>query len=310
MPTKTKFGWGFQLALLCLLVLIPSLSWAENSRISVLLSDDSAPYQRFATYLKKNLQKAGQSIEIQYLNYPGFQLGSADLVIAVGMNALESTIANDTPVLGVMIPRKSYEVLRTQRSKKLSAVYLDQPYDRQLDLIQATLPRLKNLGVLHSPDAGNAISDLRHDTLERSISLNVQPVKSLDSLYQALETVLDKTDALLVIPDSEIYNSRNIRNILLTSYRHKVPLIGISQGYVNAGALCAIFSTPEQLAEQTAMLVAFFNKTRRLADPQYPTLFTIDFNQQVARSLEILPMSPEVIRERMSRIEQMRKGAK
>lgn len=310
MPTKTKFGRGFQLALLCLLVLIPTLSWAESSRISVLLSDDSAPYQRFATSLKKSLQKAGQSIEIQYLNYPNFQLGSADLVIAVGMNALESTIANDASVLGVMIPRKSYEALRTQRPKKLSAVYLDQPYDRQLDLIQATLPRLKNLGVLHSPDAGNAISDLRHDTLERSISLNVQPVKSFDTLYQALETVLDKIDALLVIPDSEIYNNRNIRNILLTSYRHKVPLIGISQGYVNAGALCAIFSTPEQLAEQTATMVVSFNKTKRLTDPQYPTLFTIDFNQQVARSLEIVPMSPETIRERMYRIEQTRRGTK
>ena len=42
-----------------------------------------------------------------------------------------------------------------------------------------------------------------------------------------------------------------MRNILLTSYRRGVPLVGLSQAYVNAGALAAIFSTTEQLAEQT-----------------------------------------------------------
>ena len=106
---------------------------------------------------------------------------------------------------------------------------------------------------------------------------------------------------LLVIPDSEIYSSSNVRNILMASYRAKVPVIGISQAYVNAGELCAIFSTPEQIAEQAAEIITSFAKNRRLPEPQYPASFSIGLNQPVARSLGIELPSPEVIRERIDK---------
>ena len=136
------------------------------------------------------------------------------------------------------------------------------------------------------------------------MSINAQSVRSPETLFATLEAVLDRSDVLLVIPDSEIYSSNNVRNILLTSYRMKVPLIGISQAYVNAGALGAIFSTPEQLAKQTETTIASFARQRLLPRPQYPSLFSIGLNQQVARSLNIPLDSPEAIHERMSKAEE------
>jgi ABC-type uncharacterized transport system substrate-binding protein len=112
--------------------------------------------------------------------------------------------------------------------------------------------------------------------------------------------MLNSSDVLLAVPDSEIYSSSNVRNILLTSYRHKVPLIGISQAYVNAGALGAIFSTPEQLAEQAGNIISSFFRERKLPGPQYPASFGIALNLQVARSLGIELDSPEAIRGRMA----------
>ena len=133
------------------------------------------------------------------------------------------------------------------------------------------------------------------------MSLNAQSTRPAENLFATLESVLNSSDVLLVIPDSEIYSSSNVRNILLTSYRYQVPLIGISQAYVNAGALGAIFSIPEQLAGQTVEMIIFFARSRRLPDPQYPVLFSISLNQQVARSLGIALDSPEAIRERMDK---------
>ena len=56
---------------------------------------------------------------------------------------------------------------------------------------------------------------------------------------------VENSEVLLGVPDGVIYNSNNIRNILPSSYRRGIPLIGFSQGYVRAGAffVCAVFHT-------------------------------------------------------------------
>lgn len=287
---------------------MPVSSWAEGLRVLLVLSDNSSPYQTLAKELKQNLSNQIQLTEFKSPSELSGQLPQFDLVIAIGMKAMESTIAHNAPaLLGAMIPSWSYESLRMQRSTDTSAIYLNQPYDRQLDFIQAALPDIGKIGVLYSPAMDTAITELKLGIVDRGMSISGLPVESADAVYRVLDAALDKVDVLLAVPDSTVYNNSSVRNILLTSYRHKVPLIGISQAYVKAGALCAIFSTPEQLAEQTAEVVMLFDKTRRLPSPQYPISFSIAFNQEVARSLGVLPISPEVIRERMHKI---RKGGK
>lgn len=105
------------------------------------------------------------------------------------------------------------------------------------------------------------------------------------NLFDDLDDVLLRSDVLLAVPDSEVYNSNNIRNILLTSYRHGIPLVGFSQALVNAGALVAVFSTPEQLAAQASATTISFAQQKRLPDAQSPALYSIAVNQEVARTL-------------------------
>ena len=288
------------------IALLTTLAQAETLNVRMVLSDNTPPYRQFSTALNQALaaSKADVAVvESQAGISPQSGAGiHADLVIAVGMKAMEFAIARfDAPVLGVMIPRMGYEILLENhpahhRFKAISAIYLDQPWDRQLNFIQAALPEHKTVGLLYSPN-----THITLPRLPRGMSLNAQSTRPAENLFATLESVLTNSDVLLVIPDSEIYSSSNVRNILLTSYRHQVPLIGISQAYVNAGALGAIFSLPEQLAGQTGETVVSFAKNRRLPEPQYPVLFSISLNQQVARSLGIVLDSPEAIRERMTK---------
>jgi ABC-type uncharacterized transport system substrate-binding protein len=90
---------------------------------------------------------------------------------------------------------------------------------------------------------------------------------------------------LLALPDSAVYNDSTIRNILLATYHRGIPLIGYSSGYVKAGALCAVYSTPEQIAAQAAQLIFKFKDTHKLPAPQYPQEFEVTVNPQVADSL-------------------------
>jgi len=283
-----------------------SLAHAEPLAVSLLLSDSTPPYQQLSAAFNKVLAASNAQVKIaEFQADEDFKPGSdgkTDLVVAVGMKAVELALAKvDGPVLGVMIPKASYEILLENRAlrnahQQASAIFLDQPWDRQLNFIQAALPKHSIVGVLYSPYTPIALP-----RLPRGMSLNAKSVRSAETLFDALENILSNSDVLLAVPDNEIYSANNVRNILLTSYRHKVPLIGISQAYVNAGALGAIFSTPEQLAAQAAEMAVSFARNRQLPAPQHPASFSIALNPQVARSLGITLDTPEAIRERMNK---------
>lgn len=296
----------FTISLLsCAALMLSAAAHADALRVRLVLSDSTPPYQQFATTFGKALaaSQAGAVItESQSVNE-----ADIDLIVTVGMKAAELAAANaSAQVLAVMIPKGGFDELQflaasQKTALSISAIYLDQPWDRQLDFLRAVLPERRTVGLLHSPDTRIDIARLRQDIAIRGGSLVAKPARSADRLFSSLDLILDDIDVLLAIPDSTIYSSGNIRNILLTSYRHGVPLVGLSQSYVNAGALCAIFSTPEQLADQAGSAVALFARSRRLPDSQYPAAFTIAVNQQVARSLGIALPSPEEIRSRMNK---------
>ncbi|OGS96653.1 MAG: hypothetical protein A3K04_11530 [Gallionellales bacterium RBG_16_56_9] len=295
----------------CAVVLLTTAAQAGTLNVRLILSDSSPPYQQFAASFNKAL--AASKADVAVTESQAISGANTDLIVTVGMKVTGLTAAQTgTPVLAVMVPRIGYENLVTpvvpqKPIRSISAIYLDQPWDRQLDFWRAALPERRRIGLLHSLDTRIDVARLRRDISDRGGSLVAQPVRSAEGLFSSLENVLDGSDVLLAIPDGMIYSSSNIRNILLTSYRHGVPLIGLSQSYVNAGALCAIFSTPEQLAEQASSAVILFSRARQLPDSQYPADFTIAVNQQVARSLGIELPSLEAIRSQMDKAKEERR---
>ena len=298
-----------RLLLTCAAALLATVVQADTLNVRLLLSDNTPPYQQFSAVLNKaiadelNKSLAASKASVTIIEPRVTGSAKADLIIAVGIKATELAIAElDSPVLAVMVPKAGYEALLERysaqkliKAKAVSAIYLDQPWGRQLNFIQAALPKHDIVvGMLYSPNTSILLP-----RLPQGMSINARSVRSAEKLFSALEYILDSSNVLLVIPDSEIYSSSSMRNILLTSYRKKVPLVGISQAYVNAGALCAIYSTPEQLAWQTAAAIVSFAIGRHLPESQHPASFSIGINQQVANSLGIDLAPPEVIRQRM-----------
>jgi ABC-type uncharacterized transport system substrate-binding protein len=306
MLNGTKKVWknrGAAILLLCLLALLSPSSRAEGLAVTLLLSDSSAPYQTFFEILRQRLPASIKLVVHDPAREGNGSAVSADLVVAAGMKAAEAAIAAapHSPVLAVMVPKAGYDslFLGQKAAYGTSAIYLDQPWERQVAFLYAVLPDVERVGLLYSSETRLEVSPLLNSVANRGGSVVAQSVQSADRLFASLEKVLSGSDVLLAIPDSRIYNAASIRNILLTSYRHEVPLIGLSQGYVNAGALAAIFTLPEQIAEQTARQIIAFDKKKGLAAPGYPENFTVALNNQVARSLEIRLPSEDEIRKRM-----------
>lgn len=279
--------------LLALLLVLSPLAFAlvraAPLNLVLALSKESGAYQEYANALAGQL--AGKNVELTVIDADQ-PFPDADLVISAGLKAATAAaIYKPRAMLVVLIPKESFVKFKNDFPAQAaggenvySAVYLDQPFKRQVDLVAAALPGAKSIGVLYASQP-NELFVLRKQVSARKLLLNEHFLSPGEGLSASLQDLLGKSDVLLALPDAEIFNTSTIRNILLETYRNRVPLVGFSAAYVKAGALCAIFSTPGQLARQSLEIIQGYTATRKLPAPQYANDFDVSVNEQVAHSL-------------------------
>jgi ABC-type uncharacterized transport system substrate-binding protein len=234
-------------------------------------------------------------------------------VVTVGSRAAAAarTVAPGYQVLHTTITARFYREFEdgmppAERARH-TALFLDQPADRQLLALNSALPQMDRIGVLTSHADDPVLGTLIVAAHEYAIAITVAEVKEQRFLITRLEELLRGTDLLLVTPDTEIYNSYSLRNVLLTAYRQRKPVIGVSAAYVKAGALLAVHSTPVTIGQDAAELVGWFLDSGRLPGPRAPLRFEVSINHQVARSLGLSTRLPDaqVLAERLRELERM-----
>lgn len=212
------------------------------------------------------------------------------MLLTVGVQATRRFAADPNvrwPVLGVMVPRVSFEALAPvpRNPRRISAIYLDQPPQRQVELIRVLLPTARNIGVVVGPTSQRDLEALRPLAVQKALSLVTEKASRDTELYPALESVLRSSDVLLALPDPFIVNAATAQNLLLTSFRFRTPVIGYSAAYVRAGALAAAYSAPRQIGAEAAQLVRQTLRGAPLPAPRYPRSFSIAINQALAQNL-------------------------
>lgn len=301
-----------------ILLWLIAIGWPLTSMAEVLvaLSDDSPPYRDVAEGIKKAWEKDSASrpaFKVVVLQdgriAPEILMGkSVDMVVAVGVQALQAVTEMDArqPVLATLVPKSSFDKLLHQQKNKssgISAIYLDQPLNRQVALFRIALPGRKRLGVIVGPESQDKLKLLQAAVRDKNTLLVTEKIESADELIPSLQRVLAESDTLLALPDPLVFNKNNVQNILLTSYRYNDPVIGYSQAYVKAGALYAVFSMPVQIGQQAGELIQqmLASKTGGIPAPQYPKYFSVSVNVQVARSLGIQMEDESVLMDKLKR---------
>lgn len=217
-----------------------------------------------------------------------------DFVLTIGTKAFAQVVARNTSsrLIAMLIPEETYHALlqaNPRQDGKTSAVYIEQPVQRSLELVRVVLPGRKP-GMLLGSESGALEKRLKRASKELNLPLYLKKLKPGENLVAALDQVLKNCNVLVVFADPEVSNSSTARHLLLTSYRFGIPVVAYSRAYVRAGALTAVYSSPEQLAKQAAeMLIRVVRTGSELVPaPEYPRYFSVDINENVARSLGIV----------------------
>lgn len=239
------------------------------------------------------------------------------LVVALGSEALLSLaqpglgLLPNTPVLCVLMSQQTYETTLKRlkamasqakdtplRALKWTALYANQPLSRQLALLRLALPKAQNLGVLwpletadtaEGAGLSNSLLELKQVTIEQRLNLRIEKVQAGAPAYKPLSSLLGQVDVLWALPNDQIYNPASFQNILLSSIRAGVPMVGFSAAYVRSGAMLGVYATPQPMARQAAHMVRDMLVDGHAAGaavaPQFPKAFEVGVNQAVARSL-------------------------
>lgn len=301
--------------LLACFVLALGLGWtsalvAAPANIAVVLSDESTPYQDTANSLRSILEQGAAKAVLSVYSPGGkkadFTRERPDLIVAVGVRAAQDLAAQNLsiPVLATLIPHQAYERIARQRDHKLfSAVFLDQPLARQMELVRAALPDRARIGVLLGPDSQDNLKTLQAAAKEAKFTLAAEKINAAEELLPALQRVLADCDVLLAVPDPLVFNKGTVQSLLLTTYRYQDPVVGFSLAYVKAGALAAVYSVPEQVGKQAGEIIQrmLATKSWQLPMPEYPKYFSISVNYQVARSLSINVGDEAVLLQKLKR---------
>lgn len=284
-------------AIACLCLMTYGLAWAANPvSVWVALSEASAAHLETAEVLRSDVDRtlpARVEWRIERWNQFASTKQKPQWIVAVGAAAqhgMQELFAGDaTPpaLLALLVPRQAFERMANParlRAGALSAVFLDQPPGRQLELIRLALPAVNRVGILVGAESKSQSAALEKAARERDLQLTVSAVGQ-DGLFPALQSLLGNAEVLLALPDPAIFNSQTAANILTAAYRRQVPLFGFSPAYVKAGALLALYSTPAQVGARGGELLGQALSGKSLPSPQWPREFTVSVNRDVARSL-------------------------
>jgi len=286
------------------LLLIFSISmdaFANGKQNIVIISSSNSDYQvQTASRIRDELVADGaRVIIISTDDIVSSEKNIKTLYVAIGEQAINSLYEYDRNAFVLRINNK--KIAGTKYTSAQSDLITAQPECRHIQFIKSLNPDWSTVAVLSSAGSLDITAALRECTTKQNLSLNVYSITEQSDLLETLETAIENNRVLLAINDPYIYNSKTLKNILVTTYRHRMPVIGYSDSFVQAGAVAAIYTSPESIADKASSIISgFFNNNWQFKKKNYSTDdFSISTNAQVATSLEITLPSEESIRKSM-----------
>lgn len=226
----------------------PGLAAAKDTPLHarVVLSGNAAPYLETLRGFRDHLEKQLPGTRIsEYFLPPGAPPASdmlapdADLYLALGAVALHALRERGVgkPVVAGMV--MSAEELT--QAGNVSGVVLELPLETELEWMRRMLPDKQRIGLLYSREPVRA----RIDAASRLIAasgkrLHARAVPEPQLLPGALRDLENEIDFLWGVADPVVYTPQTAKEILLYSFRNRIPMIGLSHAWVKGGALYAL----------------------------------------------------------------------
>ncbi len=279
------------MALAILTIWAETIAAGANVRMIVLISDNVKPYEEALEGFKGYL--CAQRVEAQFDVFPlegdpakaskaleNTNRGNANLILALGSVAASAAVkaSPDIPIIAGLI----LNVDDLKAGTNLTGVSLEFPLEVQFRWLSRMLPGCKKIGALYNPAQNlKKIESATKIAGSMGLKLYTQKVESPSDIPYALETLSNKVDALWGMIDDVVYTPQTAKQILLFSFREKIPFIGISREWVKAGALYALVCDYKDLGAQCG------ENAQKILQGAHSSSSALEFPRKVACALNL-----------------------
>ncbi len=271
----------------------PNIKYTQHQHVALIYSADSTLQSEIAHKITQVFVNNNKKIHISEITSPVLNIvgdNKPDLIIAIGIDNIRTTNKYFNKTSKLLIASNPGEYTPVIKSEaKNTVLYMTQPYCRQIHFIKQINSQWKTFSYLSSQNNPVDDASIRKCADRYDMATYKVNTSQAEQLTNDLKNALSHSDLILALPDKTIYNSKTAKNILLTSYRNRKPVIAFSKSFVNAGALAAIHSNTEQIAQSVCLLIEQYYEMDLQFKKQvnYPQSFNISINRQVFRALDL-----------------------
>jgi putative ABC transport system substrate-binding protein len=268
--TIVSFCRGVKLTVCLLLTLFlfyaPDIKAQESPLILVLSAEESGPYvqarkgfeehlkQDFhdAEFLYHHIEKGAKITASQVLS--GTKRKQPAAIFSLGSRAAElaQTVLPDYPLVAAMILKDS--VIKQKNNQ--TGILQHFSAEVQLEWVRKFLPEVKRVGILYDPALNSDwVKEAESAAQKTGIEVITFKVNTPKQLISGLKYINKNADVLLAIPDQTVYSGKTAKQVLVYTYRNRIPFVGLSASWVKAGALYALEVDYRDLGRQAAELI-------------------------------------------------------
>lgn len=240
--------------------------------IVVLKSRRAEPYELALRGLRRILKEKGQNATFEEFLLKDVEqperlseIGGKEpqLFVALGSAATSqiAQVVKSTPVVFCMVLNpvaSGFVRSMTSSGNNLTGASLDIPLRLQFEALRSIVPHAKKMGVIYNPEeTGSVVQQARKTAREMGLDLVAISIATADKVPDALSRLDRSIDALWSVADSTTFSSKeSIKYILEHTVRNKIPFVGLSPAFVEAGALMALAADYQEIGAQCGGLAS------------------------------------------------------
>lgn len=312
---KTRIFFNTFILITALLVYTSSVQSADIFfKTAIVFKKNSALHKKtidaIVSKLRKQYRNNIQFVYIDANTHESVSYDNIKYIISIGRDAAKLVLdtAPKQPVLFTLIPQQTLHLLfntytRNSPQKNYYSIVINQPLIRKFRLAKILLGKNITVGMTLGKKDSKIENYIFRNAHKAEIKINLTYTSNFNTAIDAIKKSLKNSDVFIAQHDINAINRHTAKWLLYMSYKNNIPVIGYSPSFTKAGAVTAIFSTPEQIGKQSAEWLIAMTLKKPVRTLQYPKYFIVDINKQVLRILRLKDITHHEIESRIQKLE-------
>ena len=273
-----------------------SFAFCQGQDVAIVVSNHFGPYITAANAIERRITGRCTDIKISkfFLDQEkdiSRRLGkvSPDVIFPVGTQAAMEVhgMFPGIPLIFSMV--LDPPAVLVEKSNEYGVV-LDIPYKDIMRFLLMLVPSVSRIGVLYTEDSLGMLDRIDKELENTDLQLVKMQVLSPEHIQERLKDVFRLSDALLAIPDMNIYNSIVAPRIIFEAIHQGKPFVGLSKNFTMSGALFSLDCDYNDIGTQAADLwLEILAGETPVKKIQYPRKFTAYLNLHTASLIGLVP---------------------